>query len=57
MKIRPVGTELLHADRRTDTKTLIVTFRYFANVPKTDSVHTDVQQSADVPVQAMKLRK
>jgi hypothetical protein len=29
MKIRPVGAELLHADRRTDMK-LIVAFRNFA---------------------------
>jgi len=41
MKIRPVGAELLHADRRTDVQTngrtdkkLIVLFRYFANAPK-----------------------
>jgi hypothetical protein len=38
MKIRPVETELFHADgkmgKRTDTTKLIVTFRNFANVPK-----------------------
>jgi len=38
MKIRPVGTELLHAhgrtDRWTDMAKLIVAFRNFANVPK-----------------------
>jgi hypothetical protein len=34
MNIRPVGAELFHADGRTDTKTLTVTFRNFANVPK-----------------------
>jgi hypothetical protein len=38
MKIRPVGTELFHADRRTDRQTdmtkLIVAFRVFANAPK-----------------------
>ena len=33
MKIRPVGDELFHADRRTDMK-LIVAFRNFANAPK-----------------------
>ena len=41
MKIRPVGAELFHADRRTggrtdkrrDTK-LIVAFRNFANAPE-----------------------
>jgi len=30
MKIRLVGTELLHADRRTDMTKLIVVFRNFA---------------------------
>jgi hypothetical protein len=38
MKIRPVGAELLHEGRRTneetDTTKLIVTFRNFANAPK-----------------------
>jgi hypothetical protein len=38
MKIRPVGTELSHADRITDGRTdmtkLIVSFRSFANAPK-----------------------
>jgi len=38
MKIRPVGAELYHADRRTDGRTdmtkLIVTFRNFTNAPK-----------------------
>ena len=42
MKIRPVGAELLHADRRkagetegqTDMTNLIVTFRNFAYSPK-----------------------
>jgi len=37
MKIRPVGAELLHADRQTDGPTditnLIVDFRNFANAP------------------------
>ena len=33
VKIRPVGAELFHADRRTDMTKLIVAFRYFANVP------------------------
>jgi len=31
IKIRPVGTEFSHADRRTDKTKLIVTFRNFAN--------------------------
>jgi hypothetical protein len=34
MKIRPVETELFHADRRTDMTKPIVTFRNFANAPK-----------------------
>ena len=38
MKIRPVGAELFHADRRTDGQTdmtkIIVAFRNFANAPK-----------------------
>ena len=38
MKIRPVGAELFHADRRTDGQTdmtkLIVAFRNFANASK-----------------------
>ena len=33
MKIRPVGAELFHGDRRTDMKKLIVAFRNFANAP------------------------
>jgi hypothetical protein len=35
MKIRPVGAELFHADRRTDMTKLIVAFYNFANAPKT----------------------
>ena len=42
MRIRPVGAELFHADRRTegwtdrrtDMKKLIVAFRNFAKAPK-----------------------
>jgi hypothetical protein len=33
MKIRPVRTELLNADGRTDMTKLIVAFRNFANEP------------------------
>ena len=33
IKIRPVGAELFHADRRTDVTKLIVAFRDFANSP------------------------
>jgi hypothetical protein len=35
MKIRPAGTELFHADGRTDMTKLIASFRNSANVPKT----------------------
>jgi hypothetical protein len=48
MKIRPVGTDLFHADRRTDGQTdmtkLIVAFCSFASAPKTlkYSVNTQV---------------
>jgi hypothetical protein len=35
MKIRPVGTELFHADGRTDMAKLIVDLRNFAKAPKT----------------------
>jgi hypothetical protein len=38
MKIRPVGTELLHADRQKDGKTefykLIASFRNISNAPQ-----------------------
>ena len=34
MKIRLVGTELFHAEVRTDMTKLMVAFRNFANVPK-----------------------
>jgi len=35
-KIRPVGTQLLRADRQTDLTKYIVVFRNFANAPKGD---------------------
>ena len=34
MKIRPVGAELSHADRRIDMTKLTVALRNFANAPK-----------------------
>jgi hypothetical protein len=34
MKIRPVGAELFHADRRTDMTKLIVAFRNFAQAAR-----------------------
>ena len=36
MKVRPVGVELFHADRRTVMTKIIVAFSNFANVPKMD---------------------
>jgi len=40
MKIRPVGAELIHADRRTDGQTdmakLIVAVRIFENAPTSE---------------------
>jgi hypothetical protein len=40
MKIRPVESELFHADRRSDGRTditkLIAAFRNFANAPKNE---------------------
>ena len=34
MKIRPVGVELFHADRQTDTTKLMAAFLSFANVAR-----------------------
>jgi len=34
VKIRPVGVKLFHVDRQTNMTKLMVTFRYFANMPK-----------------------
>ena len=34
-KIRPLGGELFHVDRRTDITKLIIAFRNSANAPKT----------------------
>ena len=38
MKIRPVGTELFHADTLPDKTKLIVAFRKFKNAPKEDKI-------------------
>jgi hypothetical protein len=38
-KIRPVGAELFHADRRTDMTKLIVAFRDFVKASKNQSVN------------------
>jgi len=40
MKIRPVGAELSHTDRRTDMTTLIVAFRNFDILVKCNWVDT-----------------
>jgi len=40
IKIRPVGAELVRADRRTDTTKLTVAFRNFANALKKGLVTT-----------------
>jgi hypothetical protein len=40
MKTRPVGVELFHADRRTDTPKLIVAFRNLANAPNIGLSHS-----------------
>ena len=42
MKIRAVGAKLFHADRRTDTTTLIATFRNFAMAPKNVTAETSL---------------
>ena len=34
MKIRPLGVELFHADRRRDMTKVMVAFRNFVNAPK-----------------------
>ena len=44
MRIRPVGAELFHADRRTDMSKLIVAFRNFVNVPKCTSTYAKTQE-------------
>ena len=38
MKIRPVGAELFHTDRRTEMTKLIVAFRNFENARKNMSL-------------------
>jgi len=56
MKIHPVGTELLHADGRTDGQAsvtrLTVAFRNFANAPKNTPVllhHSYLEQGKFLP--------
>ena len=38
MKIREIGTELFHADGKTDKTKLIVVLRNFANAPESDGL-------------------
>jgi len=45
MKIRPMGAELFHTERRADMTKLIVFFRNFANVPKINNSLRRKQQS------------
>jgi len=46
MKIRPVGAELFRVEtqmgRQTDMMSLIVTFRDFANTPKSNALRNTV---------------
>jgi hypothetical protein len=46
-KIRPVGAELFHADRRTDMTKLIVAFRNVANAPKNGEKYRSWQQAVE----------
>jgi len=47
MKIRPVGAELFHVERRTDERTdmtkLIVSFRNFAKALKNETLYKTLQ--------------
>ena len=59
MKIHPVETELLHADRRTDVWTditkLIVAFRNFANgTTKTGNVYVKRNKEERLTIAAVK---
>jgi len=57
MKIHPVGTELIRADKRSDMTRLLVAIRNFASTPKTGLSTANVLKSAsfleatDVPRQ------
>ena len=46
MKIRPMGAEFFHGDRRMDMTKLMVIFRNFEHSPKNDKA---------VPIHAMKV--
>jgi hypothetical protein len=45
MKLRSMGDELFHGDRRADMTKLIVAFRNFTNSPKTASYSTSQQET------------
>ena len=47
-KIRPVGAELFHADRRTKMTKLIIAFRNFANASKTPFICPESNQDSSV---------
>ena len=46
-KIRPVGAELFHADRRTDMTKLTVAFRNFAKQPKNGRAKYEIKLLLD----------
>jgi len=48
MKIRPVGADMFHADRRTDMTKLIVTLHNYANAPKNSVLRR--QLTLQIPV-------
>ena len=49
IKIRPVGAECFHADRRTDTTKLIPAFRDFANASKSGDYNKfEANQSSEI---------
>ena len=54
MKTHPVGTDLFHADGRTDMMKLIVTFRNFANAPKNHEVELQKQNTTFFPIRINK---
>ena len=47
MKIRRMGAELSHTDRRTDVKKLTVAFRNFVKAPKKATVRRHVKLYVD----------
>jgi hypothetical protein len=49
MKIRPVGAQLFHVDRRTGMTKLIVALRKFVNAPKNPSIAEKHYQPPPTP--------